>query len=414
MKKLRTKLLNGCSRTEVFISPRKYKDFTTKSKFPKQWFVQCRFFDPLHEDRFPDGYQYRVRFSHDNLGDLKSLAAIFKKEMELKIDERKFNPITQSYMTANKGGFNPDLDFIDALQMAREKLEIKWSKEHSYEVKRCLVHVKNGREKSNFTDLKISDVRTWHLKTILENLNLPDVSYNRFRSYLQSLFKELTQYGCCEFNPVDNISIRTVTKNIREVISEERLKYVYKHLQIKCYSFFRYGKIFFYSGGRSTEFMQIQRKHVDLDNQEYLVLIKKGKRKTWVKKVIIADAIPFWREILSLCENENDYLFSRGLVPGEKPISAEQITRRWKRHVKDSNDIKAADGSIIKVTEDFYSLKHLFLDILDERFSAPIIPLNRPAQRMGAHTNESTTDIYTVGKTARKNDDLKKLILCNS
>ncbi len=34
MKNERTKLLNGCSRTAVFISPKKYKTFTAKSNFP--------------------------------------------------------------------------------------------------------------------------------------------------------------------------------------------------------------------------------------------------------------------------------------------------------------------------------------------------------------------------------------------
>lgn len=411
MKNERTKLLNGCSRTAVFISPKNYKTFTAKSKFPKQWFVQCRFFDPAHEDNFPDGYQYRVRFSGSKLSELKEKAEIFMEEMELRLDKQNFNPITKSYMFDKVGDLHPNLDLITALKESHKKLSPKWSADHAKEVNRCINHVEKNLFKTRFYDVLISDVKTWHIKALLDSMNLPDVSFNRFRSYLQSLFKELTEYGCCDFNPVDNVSIKAVEERIREVISEEKLKYVYKHLQTKNYSFFRYGKIFFYSGGRSTEFMQIQRKHVDLDNQEYMVLIKKGDRKKWVKKIIIPAAIPYWKEILDLCDDKEDYLFSKGLIPGEVPISAKQISRRWKRHVKDSNEIRDGDGNIIKVTEDFYSLKHLFLDILDEMQSTPIIPITSKAQRMGAHTTPKTTGIYTTGRQERKNNDLKRLMV---
>lgn len=410
MKQERKKLLNGCSRTAVFISPKKYKTFTTKN-FPKQWFVQCRFFDPQFEDHYPDGFPYRVKFSGDKLSEMKIRAEIFLEEMEMRLDQQNFNPITKAYMADRIGDLHPNLDLISALEEAHKKLSPVWSKSHSLEVKRCINSVNNHLFSTKFYDVIIHEVKTWHVKTLLDAMNLPDVSYNRFRSYLQSLFKELTQYGCCDHNPVDNISIKAVTKNIREVISEEKLKFVYKHLQTKNYSFFRYGKIFFYSGGRSSEFMQLQRKHVDLENQEYQILIKKRNRKTWVKKIIIPAAIPYWKEIIELCEDPEDYIFSKGLVPGEIPISSKQISRRWKRHVKDSNAIRDDEGNIIKVTEDFYSLKHLFLDILDEMQFTPIIPIAGKAQRMAGHTTESTTDIYTTKKVDRKNNDLKRLMI---
>lgn len=405
----RTKLAKGCSRTAVFISPKNYEKLNSKSKFPTQWFVQCRFFDPEYSEQYPDGYPYRIKFSGEKLQDLKIKAEIFREEMEKKLDVGNYNPISKSIMYEIKGDLHPDLDLITALERAHVKLSTTWSSNHSKEVKRAISHLSRKLLEMRFYDLVVKDVKTWHIKTMLDDLNLPPVSYNRFRSYLQSLFKELTQYGCCDFNPINNISIQTVTKNIREVISEEKLHCVYKHLKANCYSFFRYGKIFFYSGGRSTEFMHLQKKHVDLGNQEYQILIKKGKRKTWVKKVIIPAAVPYWKEVLDLCETDEDYLFSKGLVPGDVPISSKQISRRWKRHVKDSKDIRDGNGKVIEVTEDFYSLKHLFLDILDEMFSTPIIPIAGPAQTMAGHTKEDTTDIYTTGKITRKNNYLKNL-----
>lgn len=409
MKNERKKLINGCSRTAVFISPRKYQTFTSKSNFPKQWFVQCRFFDPEYAEKYPEGFQYRAKFSGEDLQDLKVTAEVYKEEMETKLDKKNFNPISQIHMTERKGALHPYLPFIKALEKAHENLSPSWSKDHGYEVSRCIKHVDEIKEKLDFSDLLINEVRTWHIKTTLDRLDLTDSVFNKSRSYLQSLFKELTQYGCCENNPVDNITKKAEIKNIREVITQEKLEFVYKYLREKCYTFFRYGKIFFYSGGRTTEFLRVQKKHVDLENQEYKVLIKKGKQKTWVKKIIVPAAIVYWKEVLALCNDDDEFIFSKGLIPGSEPISAKQISRRWKRHVKDSNEIKDEKGEVIKVTEDFYTLKHLFLDILDEMNTAPIIPIAGPAQRMANHTTENTTDIYTRGKTARKNADLKRL-----
>ncbi|CAA7197660.1 hypothetical protein CHRY9293_03735 [Chryseobacterium potabilaquae] len=63
MKKELIKLANGCERTEVYISPKNYKTFTSKSKIPKQWFVECRFYDPKKENEYPKGFQWIRRKS---------------------------------------------------------------------------------------------------------------------------------------------------------------------------------------------------------------------------------------------------------------------------------------------------------------------------------------------------------------
>ncbi|MCJ7932256.1 MAG: hypothetical protein MUW56_01130 [Chryseobacterium sp.] len=99
------------------------------------------------------------------------------------------------------------------------------------------------------------------------------------------------------------------------------------------------------------------------------------------------------------------------MVPGEKPISPKQISRHWKRHVKDSEEIKDSDGNILKVTADFYTHKHLFLDILDEMSDNKLKEVESPAQRMANHTKDETTGIYTTGRRNRKNKDLKEIIL---
>jgi len=70
-------------------------------------------------------------------------------------------------------------------------------------------------------------------------------------------------------------------------------------------------------------------------------------------------------------------------------------------------------GIVIKVTEDFYALKHLFLDKLDEAKSdglAPILNINL-AKTAASHKTEAITKVYTVGKNKRENEALKHVKL---
>lgn len=408
MRKTLISLVNGCSRTDVYISPKNY-ELLKKSNFPRNWFVECRFHDPAFIEKYPNGFQYRKKFSSDDLSELKLTAKIFKEEMEKMLDEKMFNPITKKFMTDRVGVLHPYMPFVEALEKSFDKLKQTYSKSHSYEVHRTLKKVKLVKDQLGFQNLLINEVRTWHIKNILESQNLTDSVYNKSRSYLMGLFSELIEFGCCEYNPVRDISRKIQIKKIRPVITDNKLKHVFYYLRDKHYNFFRYGKIFFYSGGRTAELFRVQKKHVDLENQEYQVLIKKGKQYVWEKKIIIPDAVHYWKEILELCTSEEDYLFSKNLCPGTSAIDPKQISRRWNRHVKKSKLIKDEEGKTILVTEDFYSLKHLFLDKIEEQIQTPIIPLESPAQRMANHKNPETTGIYTTGKNNRKNEDLKRL-----
>lgn len=52
---------NGCSRTSVFISPKNYKSLKSKKDLEKDWFVECKFYDPEFQEKYPNGFQFRRR-----------------------------------------------------------------------------------------------------------------------------------------------------------------------------------------------------------------------------------------------------------------------------------------------------------------------------------------------------------------
>ena len=98
-----------------------------------------------------------------------------------------------------------------------------------------------------------------------------------------------------------------ITKQ-REILSSEDFKIVMNHLYNKYYEFWRYARIFLFSGARSTELLGLQAKDVDILNQEYKITILKGNRPKEVVKVILGEVIPLWQELIEGAK-PNDFIF---------------------------------------------------------------------------------------------------------
>lgn len=402
------KLKNGCSRTQVFISPKNYKTLKDKNHLSKQWFVECRFYDPRFSDRYPNGFAFRMRFtSAKNITEKKKIAEIYKKEMEHLLDVLHYNPITRVFNSADPSKLSPDMQLINAFNIIRSKMQV--SAHHDKQIRCCIARIEKVLPYLGYDTLSVSDYKIWHIKNILDELNLTNSVYNKFRGYLKRLFAELIEYGCAFQNPCNDISKRKQTINIREVFDEEKFNIVFDYLKHNHYEFYRYAMIFYYSGARSSELLRVRKSDVNIEKQEYKALIKKGNQYVWEIKVIIPQALRYWKEILSECKTEEDYLFTRKQLPSLTPIKSCAITRQWARLVKNNPNIKNKKGKSIKITEDFYALKHLFLDKLDELYSeSPIIDTNF-AQLMASHRSNRTTSIYTIGRKKRINEYLKTI-----
>ena len=327
--------------------------------------------------------------------------------MEHTLDVLHFNPLTKVYMNDRSCDLHPGLYFVDALEKAYQKLEKVYKTEHHKKQVRCMIaRIKKVQYAARIDLVRISEIRTWHIKNMLDVMDLTNSVYNKFRSYLMGLFKELAQFGCVQSNYVRDISKREENPVVRKILTQEKFDFVFKYLQENLPEFFRYAAIFHYSGARSSELMRLKRQDVDLENREFHVLVMKGRRQHWETKAIIPAAVPFWESLLHESIYEDEFLFSLFQCPGEVEVSPRAITQKWYDHVKKSNKIKDDDGNIITVDEDFYSLKHLFIDKLDKmQGETPIINI---AQGAAGHTNNRTTGIYAVGRKSRAVEILKK------
>ena len=381
-----TKTFEGCSYTEFWVSPANWQK-ATKKDLDKEWYVQCTFFDPRYEKKYPKGFPYRKKANRPNtIEERKAMISFLLKNIPKQLNDG-YNPIIKKYMHLQKEGLYPDLHFIEAFRRA---LEIKTgTKSHLYNIKCAIDRLEKASEVLEMQNIKIKDLRRVDLKRMLDWLQLPDKYYNRFVIYFSSLYRELIEYECCESNITRDIYPKKTFKEPRLVLEKNELDKVKEHLEEHYPDFYRYMMIFLYSGARNTELFRLQRKDVDLDKQEFVILLEKGGQYKRCTKVILSPALEYWCEVCEECQSPDDYLFSLNFVPSKKMGHTEIVTRFWKRNVKDKLGVDA----------DFYALKHYMLDNLD----------SDTAMLLASHTNKNTTAIYQVNKAKKDREMLKQL-----
>lgn len=414
-------LPNGCSSSTPSVNPKNWKT-CNKSALNKDWRIQYYFYDP----EFPKPKLVIVKGMNEykEIVDRRNITQSLLNDEINALKIRGYNPNTKIFCAevpeTPLGPMNETLLIMDAFRKAHEKL--KGSKDHLEQIGFSLNRFEKAAKKLRMTDINIGDFRRRQFKQILDYLDLTDNYYNKFRAYFSSLFVELVEYECCDTNLTRDIKKRSVTTKKREVLPIEKVDLIMEHLEEHHYSFYRYAKIFLYSGARSAELFSVQRKHIRLEQQEYDILLKKGKQYVWETKVIIQNAIPFWTEVVKLSQSPEEFIFSYDLVPGTNKNDANQITRRWRKLVKDRIVFKdgvirfkseldtSTDFIYERITADFYSLKHAFLDLLDEMDHNNVDSEFNTAQRIASHRSAKITNgVYTIGKVRRDNERLKKV-----
>lgn len=394
-----------CSYTEVWASPKNWKTLNSKKSLDLDWYVQCKFTDPLFKEKYPGGFPFRKKLNRFRTLDERKAAIEFYLQEIPRILEKGYNPITKTYMIkeepiiVDKAKLGPELMYLDAIELAFEK--VTGSTNHIRDVRIAKNRFIKAANELRLNETKIKDLEIPEVKEILDYLKLPDYYYNKYLMYFGIIFSELVEYGCVKFNHFKMFRKRKIQHKVREVLTQEEFDGVIEFLEDNYYEFYRYAMIFFLSGARTTELMNLQLKDIDINNQEYAIVIKKGKQYTETKKAILKDALPFWKDIIAEGKNKEHFLFAKGLKPGPVAINPAQITRRWNSLVK--KKYSEISGDVI--TADFYSLKHLFLDKLDSSSD-----IENVSMLMASHTSPAITNkVYLVGKKQRELDQLKTI-----
>lgn len=398
-------LPNGCRRGEFKIFPPNWK--SPKAKVSDIWYAQCRFIDPAHLDKYPKGKQIRIKCGINRLKKLDEKRFILKaliKDTE-QFFEEGYNPITDSEFPAIVGitdntidpilGVLPTTQFIKAFHFALAKSDkVKESKADGGSV---LKSITAAAATLGFATMSIGDIQVKHIKMLLDechraNPRFSAKRFNKAKANLSGMFRVLVELGAASGNMALAISPMRETPSKPLMFTDDDIERIKKHLWDYNRPFYKFMMLFYYSGGRIKELFSLKGSDVDLLEQTYTTLVKKGKQR-WVKRTIRNVALDLWKEQMQTC-GLNDYVFSVDLLPGPKQINSKQVTRRWMLHVKKPLGIEAT----------FYKLKHLNTDRTVEALSI------KTAAGQNGHTSTKMVEtVYAYNEQKRIHNALKEL-----
>lgn len=394
---------NQCSKPAIYC---KKKGKSPDAKL--QWYIHYRFY--CAEYPRPAGKLIKVTQkinTFEKVKDRLKYSAELRDEVELSL-KRGYNPIRKGFVALAEFEIDPTTPLTKALSLAKDKvvLEPRTKQEIIYH----LVHVDKAARRLRMDILPVQDIRKRHIKMLLEQIGKDKVSggfqwsaysFNTYRKYLSILFKELAELEAIDHNPITAISKQKTVKKIRQTLSADERTKIDAHLKKKYRRFWLFTHIFFHSGARETELLKVKGKDVNLEAQTFKVTIIKGSARREVLKPIKDVALPFWEEALTKPQRKgltlpcgpDQYVFGYRMMPNDKPITAHQISRRWRSNVKLQLGIEA----------DFYSLKHSHSDEIAAELGMV------EAMRHNSHTSAGTTMTYTVNERSRKDERIKKI-----
>jgi integrase len=353
---------------------------------------------------------------YKTLSDRQGLTTVLlAQELDL-IDKRGLNPITKLYPRGPEviHEISPDLPFIQAMKEGRKKMTAGSGTLMDIDctlnqVEKACGKLWDNAVAGSYLNLTISQISRKHIKYILEQCGRdnPRWSNNRHNRYIDNLsmvFKTLKGFEVIETNPTVEIERLQHIPTTREILTDEEMETIEKSLKSRVYTFWRYMRIFFKSGSRTTELLALKKgPDIMVEKQEFVVIVRKGKKHKRDIRIIHDEVLDLWMEVLEQAK-PGEFLFSEGLRPGPRMIRKDQVCRRWNKYVKkDINKVNPEKGGL-GIKKDFYSLKHKNLDGITQAAGIDA------AQLAGGHSTPVVTlNNYAVGEKQRQRDRLKKL-----
>ena len=393
------RLPNNCKASEPKVLPATWSRLNASVK--KNWQIWYRFYDPEQTAKYPKGKMVVAK----GMNKYKTLAerqGVTKDLLEqtLSLLHAGYNPHSdtivypelETYMVA-------PTTLLPAALMATFKLIAK-AKNTMKDIQAILRQIAPYWVKTRLDLKQVGQVTKRDLKglqtALLQSGKFSHNRINVFMTYLSILFAELEEMEALPANPCTGIKKLKTVKRIRETLTLEERAAVDQHLAIVNPSFRRFLHIYFHTGCRIRELLEVRGKDVNLKTQQIKVTVLKGGSPHEAIRPIKTIALPFWEEVLKDCAL-SDYVFSEGLEPGEHIIRYEQICRRWRYWVKDK---KRGLG----ITADFASVRHSNLDEMTS-----ILSMKEAAKFAGHSGTQMLERHYAVGEEARAKERMKEV-----
>lgn len=391
-------LPNNCSCSVPSVYPPDWKTCKTSS-LKKKWYVQYYFHDPEFQEKYKYGKLVIVKSGVNRFKTLNERRSVISALLNFELERLQsgWNAITN--VTITEVDFDYEIDPSTPATKAIDKAvsRIQGAKSTLSDLKTIKNHFNKSLRQLRIDSMPIKDLSRRHIKAALENIsknrNYSNARYNKVRSYLMIIFVELVELETIELNPIREIKKLKTFRKLKTILNKKERKLILSSLKEYNYEFWRFTVIYFHSGARISEIMQIQKKDVDILNCEFHIVVKKGRRYEEMIKPINFKVRDLWMELMNEA-GTNDYLFSDGLIPGPLAISERQVTRRWKRHVKDK----------LNITADFSALKHLHTDLIAESMD-----LNMASAVNGHKSNKMALEHYAVNQNKRLMESMKHI-----
>jgi integrase len=397
-------LPNNCKIGKIGVTPKNWH--TPQANIKKDWRIFYEFYPDCN---LKESQQVVIR----GMNKYKTLSQRQESVRILIADEEKrlqngFNPVTKETVSGQMAENISLMTLRQSLEYAFNKINA--TPEHKINTKSAKKYFLQSAELLNYHNIPIKEITRRHLKIILEGIGKLKVQtkegwvskkwnnalYNDYRTLIASLFKILHDEDIVSHNTMLDVPKLKKIRNPRRVITIEEKEIIKNNKHLLTYEFWRYIIILKLSGARIIELLRVKKEHVDLQNREFKVLVKKGSGdQRWEPRAITKVSFPFWEELYNQAQRYQ-YLFGEDLLPQtrEKPIRREQITRRWNRHMKKKLGIGA----------DVYSLKHFYLDEVAKELGI------KEAQIAAGHsTPVITMNHYAINEKQRQLDRLKEV-----
>ena len=389
---------------------------SSKAKVNLTWYIKYRFYD----DNLNQEKQVVIKGMNDytTLKEKQDAVEALMEEELYEIKIKGFNKITGLYSEVKEDEISVHTPFLDALNFSFRKLKVETNTR--IDIKSTLKYLSMGIIAMGYHRLTLEQITKKHIAFIMEKtgelktldherrkkagekLRHQPWSNNTFNAYRKN-FGILYSYFSDDLEIIDSNIIHSIDrekskKKIRETMSDEEFIVVNKHLHDTNYTFWRFMVLFYDGSSREIEMLNVRKTDVDLRRQRFKVTVKKGDgdwEEQW--RMISDDVLYLWEEVFHAATN-SQYLFSESLCPGNRAIRREQVSRRWKRHVKNK----------LGITADFYSLKHSHVTAMMDFLLAEKEAMREVAKKTGHTTTKMLQTVYDVKNAQRRNSIILK------
>ena len=223
-------LPNGCSCSEPSIHPADWDKST--ANITATWYIQYYFYDCSKNRTLFIVKGNLNRFK--TLTERRSAAKVFHSEIT-KLLKEGYDPIKKEIISepVNEFDISKSTQWLHALSNVAAKLKLEHST--ASDLKSCLLKIERASGKLLISLLSIEEIKRKQIKLVLDYLErkegISPHMYNKIRTYLLMLFKELLEYEIIDYNPIRDISKRKVTRHIRETLTDNQRKLVSDHLK---------------------------------------------------------------------------------------------------------------------------------------------------------------------------------------